>query len=376
MIKYLGSKRLLVPAIAAAARALCARTAVDLFSGTTRVAQGLKSAGLEVIANDIASYGEILARCYVEADARTVDPADVAGLLAHLERLPPRPGYFTETFCIQSRYFRPENGARIDAIRDEIDRLRLDRTLEAIALTSLLEGADRVDSTTGLQMAYLKAWAPRAREKLALRVPRLLSGPGRATREDANALVRRLARVDLAYIDPPYNQHSFFSNYHVWESLVRNDRPEVYGVACKRIDCRENRSPYNSRRAFRPAIESLLADLRSRFVLLSCSSEGYLDPECVPALLGRWDALSVLEIDFRRYVGAQIGIHNPRGEKVGRISHLRNREYLFLAGEDRSSVAAAASAAADALGGTSRNAIPIGAGRARSGGIAPDRPFP
>jgi adenine-specific DNA-methyltransferase len=35
-------------------------------------------------------------------------------------------------------------------------------------------------------------------------------------------------------------------------------------------------------------------------------------------------------VDYKRYVGAQIGIYNPRGEKVGRVSHLRNKELLYI----------------------------------------------
>jgi adenine-specific DNA-methyltransferase len=353
VIKYIGSKRLLVPAIAAVARSLPdARIGLDLFAGTTRVAQGMKQAGLEVHANDTASYSEVLARCYIATDAREIAGEEVDRLLEHLAGLPPSPGYFTETFCVRSRFLHPKNGARVDAIRDEIDRIPLSPGLRAIALTSLLEAADRVDSTTGLQMAYLKEWAPRAHDDLTLRAPRLLPGRGEATREDAASLVRRLDEVDLAYVDPPYNQHSYFGNYHVWETLVRNDRPEVYGIACKRIDCRENRSAFNSRRGFRPALEELLAGLRARYLLLSCSSEGYLDPAEAPGLLSRFGAVGILEVDFKRYVGAQIGIHNPKGEKVGRISHLRNREYLLLAGEDRSAISAALAAAAAALDGT------------------------
>lgn len=353
MIKYIGSKRRLVPAISALARALPgARTTVDLFAGTTRVAQAFKEAGLSVHANDTASYSEVLARCYIEVDARVVDECALARLLAELQALPPAPGYVTETFCERSRYFHPKNGARIDAIRAEIDRRTLDRTARAVALTSLLEAADRVDSTTGLQMAYLKQWAPRALDDLQLRMPRLLPGRGSVTRADANRLVRRLPPIDLAYVDPPYNQHSFFRNYHVWESVVRNDSPDVYGVACKRIDCRTRRSRYNSSSAFQGALEDLLAHLRARYVLLSCSSEGYLDVETAPALLQRFGAVAGFRVDSRRYVGAQIGIHNPKGEKVGRISHLSNHEYLFLAGPDPGAVREGLGAAAEALAGT------------------------
>lgn len=364
MIKYIGSKRVIVPAIVAAVRALPrVSAAVDLFAGTTRVAQGLKAAGLHVHANDTASYSDILARCYIETDGGSVDRIEVERILDHLQRLPSHPGYFTETFCERSRYFHPKNGARIDAIRTEIESLDLDRTHHAIALTSLLEAADRVDSTTGLQMAYLKSWAPRAMGDLELRMPQLLPGAGRSTCRDANQLVRDLDDVDCAYIDPPYNQHSYYRNYHVWETLIRNDQPDVYGVACKRIDCRQTVSAYNSRPAFHRTLADLLDNLRSRFVILSCSSEGYLDPDDAPALFDRWEAISALEIDSKRYVGAQIGIHNPDGEKVGRVSHLRNSEYLFIAGPDIDSVDAAVAAGAAAMRAQSRTASVVSADR-------------
>src|SRR6476469_217763 len=68
-IKYLGSKRRLVPALSAVARAAGARTAVDLFTGTTRVAQAFKAGGVEVTAVDNARYAHTFARCYVETDA-------------------------------------------------------------------------------------------------------------------------------------------------------------------------------------------------------------------------------------------------------------------------------------------------------------------
>jgi adenine-specific DNA-methyltransferase len=352
VIKYIGSKRRLVPAIVGLARALPAvRTAVDLFAGTTRVAQGLKTAGLRVHANDTATYSEVLGRCYIETDGSAVDRRALARLLEELQELPATPGYFAETFCERSRYFHPKNGARIDAVRAEIDRRGLDRNARAVALTSLLEAADRVDSTTGLQMAYLKQWAPRALEDLRLRMPHLLAGPGSVTRANANRLVRRLPPIDLAYVDPPYNQHSFFRNYHVWETLVRNDRPEFYGVACKRMDCRTRSSSYNSPGRFAAALRDLLDHLGARYVLLSCSSEGYLDVPEVPGLLQRFGAVAALRVDSKRYVGAQIGIHNPKGEKVGRISHLRNHEYLFLAGPDAGAVRDALQGAAAALSG-------------------------
>ncbi len=343
MIKYLGSKRLLVPAIVRAAKSFpdVARV-LDLFSGTSRVGHALKQAGFEVVANDHLAYATTLARCYVQADReRWLAPAE--RLLRELSALPPAPGYFTETFCERSRFFQPHNGARVDAIRESIAARVLDPELEAIALVALMEAADRVDSTTGVQMAYLKQWAPRAYNALELRVPALLPGRGVALGLDAEVAAGEV-EVDLAYLDPPYNQHRYVGNYHIWETLVRWDKPDVYGVACKSVSSRDVKSAFNSKREIRDAFARVLDRLRAKHLLVSFSDEGYLGRDELLALLAPRGDVEVVDIDFKRYVGAQIGIFNPSGERVGKVSHLRNTEHLFVVSRAPGAAARAAAA--------------------------------
>jgi adenine-specific DNA-methyltransferase len=337
VIKYIGSKRRLVPVLGELAERARARTALDLFTGTTRVAQELKRRGVFTWAVDSARYSHALARCYVEADARAVDRRELRAALAHLDALPGREGYFTETFCRQSRYLQPANGARVDAIRDALRDEFGGSPLFPILLTSLLEAADRVDSTTGLQMAYLKEWAPRARNRLELREPALLDGAGAALRGDALELAPLLPEVDLAYLDPPYNQHSYYRNYHVWETLVAWDAPGHYGVACKRDDCRDpaTRSPFNSRPRFRDALAEVVRAVRARVLLLSYNDEAWVSLDELMELCAPRGAVAVLEFDSARYVGARIGIHDPSGRRVGRVGRLRNVEYVLVSGDAR-----------------------------------------
>lgn len=347
MIKYIGSKRTLIPliqdAVGSAAAALPGRsgTVIDLFSGTSRVGHALKRAGYRVLANDHNAYASTLARCYVQADAERV-LADASALIAEFNaRIRGgwgEPGYFTETFCVKSRFFQPKNGERIDAIRGEIAARGLGPELEAVVLVSLMEAADRVDSTTGVQMAYLKSWSPRSFNDMELRVPEVLPRPaaGACAGFEMDALeAARSLEGDIAYVDPPYNQHAYNGNYHVWESLVRWDKPEVYGVACKRVDVRERRSVFNSRPRFRAAMEDLLGAIRAPVIVASFSDEGYVTrtemQEMLAGLRGGGTRVLTIATDFPRYVGARIGIYNPRGERVGRVGRLRNTEYVFVA---------------------------------------------
>jgi adenine-specific DNA-methyltransferase len=349
VIKYLGSKRRLVPVLGEIFTAVDARTALDLFTGTTRVAQEFKQRGGIVTAVDSARYSEVFARCYVETDAATIDRAALADALARLDGLPGRAGYFTETFCVASRYLRPENGERVDAIRARVEDEHAGSSLYPLLLTSLIEAADRVDSTVGVQMAYLKAWAPRAFNRLTLRMPELLAGPGVAHRGDAVELAAMLGSFDLAYLDPPYNQHRYFTNYHVWETLVAGDEPEHYGVACKRVDARDERtkSAFNRKREMPGALRACLESVDARVTVLSYNDESWITLDELLAFGARRGHVVALAFDSARYVGAQIGIHNPNGERVGEVSHLRNLEYLVVSGE-RDAVERATAPFADA----------------------------
>ncbi len=333
MIKYLGSKRRLVGELGRLFAAAGAHTGLDLFTGTTRVAQEFNRQGGFTTCVDTAAYSEVLAQCYVVTDAAAVDAAELAEALARLESLPGRRGYVTEVFCEQARYFHPDNGVRIDAIRDGIDELYGDHRLRPVLLTALLEAADRVDSTVGLQMAYLKEWAPRALRPLRLTAPALTAGTGRALRGDAAALVPTLEPVDVAYLDPPYNQHRYFTNYHVWETLVRWDAPEYYGVACKRVDARDDttRSAFNSKRTIAAALAGVIEAVRADTAVVSFNNEGFVPlPALVEMCEARGHPVEVLAFDTRRYIGQRLGVFGPDGRKVGVPGPERNIEYVLV----------------------------------------------
>ncbi len=338
MIKYLGSKRQLIPWIIDTIKTNCpdATSVLDLFSGTSRVGYALKESGYSVQANDHNRFAYHLAHCYLETHLEDI-PDNFANVIDHLNALPGRPGFFTKTYCEDARFFHPDNGARIDAIRHEIDRLDFAPHLRSVLLVSLMEAADRIDSTCGIQMAYLKTWAKRASLPLTLRIPKLLPKAKdrfyRAHCLDALDAATAIT-CDAVYLDPPYNQHSYRGNYHIWETLVENDMPEVYGKAQKRIDCRTQKSNFNSKRKFRETLLQVLHALKSRHLVVSFSDEGFIGQSDLEGLLSQFGRVAIFDITYKRYVGAQIGIYNQFGIKVGEVKKLQNKEFLYVVNRD------------------------------------------
>jgi adenine-specific DNA-methyltransferase len=335
MIKYLGSKRTLIPVLSQLGQASGAKTALDLFTGTTRVAQAFKKLGIIVTASDVASYAECFGKTWIELDGNTVNHSELKQALLELESLPGEAGYFTQKFCVEARYFQPKNGERVDAIRERIESDYRDSWMYYPLLTSLILGADRVDSTTGIQMAFLKGWASRSGNRLELRDPELLPGSGHSIRGDALEIVKDLPAVDLAYLDPPYNQHRYFSNYHIWESLVRWDKPDTYGIANKRLDARdaEMKSPFNSKKTMSKSLAQLVSDLKCETMVLSYNNESWLSRDELLAIASKQGHVEILDFDFKRYVGSQIGVFNKAGERVGNPGAKRNIEHIVIAGE-------------------------------------------
>ncbi|NNE17257.1 MAG: hypothetical protein HKN10_02160 [Myxococcales bacterium] len=119
---------------------------------------------------------------------------------------------------------------------------------------------------------------------------------------------------------------------------MRWDKPETYGVANKRVQCKEYKSDFNSKRRIHQGLREVLEALRCKHLLVSFNNEGHVGREEMIDLLSERGHVGVVSVDFKRYVGAQIGIHNPSGEKVGRVSHLRNKEYLFVVSDRRDTV--------------------------------------
>jgi adenine-specific DNA-methyltransferase len=354
-IKYAGSKLKLLPQILQLSKKVDARTVLDGFSGTTRVSQAFAKTGYRVIANDVSVWSEVFGTCYLK---NTKQRREYEELIRHLNAVPPVDGWFTEQYgglpnggsAVQAdglkKPWQIHNTRKLDAVRTEIDRLRLSPVDKAVALTSLILALDSVDSTLGHHVAYLQDWSPRSYKKLFLRVPQVFVAeqPHKVYRGDIFDLVGRHP-VDLAYFDPPYGSNNekmppsrvrYASYYHLWTTICLNDTPPLFGKARRRADTsdtvagsefEEFRRNENGRFLAVEAIDRLLRETQARWIILSYSSGGRATAEeLVDVLSANGTILDTIEIDYKRNVMAEMKWTN----EWLRDADVPNREFLFL----------------------------------------------
>jgi adenine-specific DNA-methyltransferase len=341
-IKYAGSKLKLLPHILELASKIKPRTVFDGFSGTTRVSQAFAQCACRVIANDIAVWSKVFGDCYLLSP----HPREhYQRLIDHLNSLPGKHGWFTEYYSGDfKKPWQRHNTLKLDAIREEIEKLRNDE--KAVALASLILAMDEVDSTIGHYASYLNDWSPRSYREMKLRVPRII--PKTHEHEVHNADIFDLVKsidADLAYYDPPYGSNNdkmppsrvrYAAYYHLWTSICLFDNPPVFGKANRRADTsdvlsasvfEEYRRNDNGRFIVVEAIERLLRETRARHIILSYSSGGRATAEELNDVIRRAGKLiDVVAVDYKRNV---MGGMRRTNEWV-RDADETNREFLFL----------------------------------------------
>lgn len=354
-IKYTGSKLKLLPYILQLINKVKPHTVLDGFSGTTRVSQALAQTGYRVIANDISAWSEIFGKCYL---LNKYSKEHYQPIVDHLNALPGRDGWFTEHYggdpnagCSistdgQKKPWQRHNTQRLDAIRDEIDRLSLSDAERAVLLTSLILALDSVDSTIGHFASYLNDWSPRSYKKLQLQVPRIFAQKEKhvVNRRDIFDLMPKV-KADLAYFDPPYGSNNekmppsrvrYSAYYHLWTTISMNDKPSIFGKAGRRADSsdkiacsqfEEFRKGDSGRFIAVEAIERMLTQAQVEHIILSYSSGGRATAqELTNVIESVGSVVEAIDLDYRKNVMSGMRwTHEWIAE-----AEKPNREFLFL----------------------------------------------
>ena len=336
IITYIGNKRALLGQIGQVVEGVKRRMGkerlrvFDVFSGSGIVSRYLKAHASTLISNDIEDYAAVVGRCYLR-NRSTVDMRVLTDIVGDMNRrveansLPP--GFIEELYAPRDEsritredrvFYTRDNARRLDGYRQMIDTVPED--VRELLLGPLLSEASIHSNTAGVFKGFYKNRETkvgqfggtgsdalvRIKGMIVLEPPVLsrFECDYDVLQEDANGAARRVRDLDLAYIDPPYNQHPYGSNYFMLNLLVRYERPQRISRVSG-IPAGWRRSGYNVRAKSLPLMRDLLHSLDARFLLVSFNNEGFITTEEMRALLGEIGSVEVLETHYNAFRGSR-----------------------------------------------------------------------
>jgi adenine-specific DNA-methyltransferase len=332
LITYLGNKRSLIGSIEKVVQKVCQSLGkerlltCDVFSGSGVVSRMLKKYSYEIHANDFESYAAVVSRAYLtnkyEIDfkllSNTIDKInkivlDGKGPKGFIRKLYSPLDDANIKFG-ERVFYTNENARRIDAyaqlIREEPEKL------QDLLLGPLLSAASMHANTGGVFKGFYKNSdtgigqfggsgvdaISRIMSPIELRLPVLSKFDSKVSvsQTDAAILCNEMKPVDLAYLDPPYNQHPYGSNYFMLNLIVNYKEPlsisEVSGIPDD-----WQRSPYNKKYEAFETLKALVTKLPSRYILLSFSDDGFLNPKDLQSLFNNLGKTEVFDIEYNTY---------------------------------------------------------------------------
>ncbi|MBE2984165.1 DNA adenine methylase [Campylobacter sp. RM9344] len=334
ILTYLGNKRALLGLIGQGVKYAKSKldkdklSCGDLFSGSGIVARFLKQHSNFIIANDIELYSRIANECYLYNADEEFKTHLKASYQAFVKRINKelKPGFITELYApkddknIQKgerAFYTRKNAIFIDTARNLIDDLPCE--MQKFFIAPLLYEASNRANTSGVFKGFYKNKQgigqyggegqnalKRITGDILLKMPVFsnFSVPYTVFQKDANAIVSDLDTLDLVYLDPPYNQHPYSSNYFMLNLIAKNERPsEISKVSGISQDW--NRSVYNQKTKAPEAFFDLINSLKARFVLISFNSEGFITRENFVHNLAKMGELKILEQRYNAFRGSR-----------------------------------------------------------------------
>lgn len=359
-IKYIGSKKTIIPYIIKLIEEKCDKieTAIDVFTGTTRVAQAFRQKGWTVTTSDLNWASEAYSNTFI----MNKDNQHLQKYIDELNNIPPSADWITKNYCdavgadgtTKVCVWQSHNSEKADAIRNKIEEYtELAQWEKMTLITSLIVALDKVDNTVGVQQAYLKEWCARSYNKMKLVRPSmpleqnskewssifdiealdLMKFPrGDHLRGDALKLI--YPKSDIAYLDPPYSSHSYATYYHIWDSIVAWDKPNVALNTNRRVDrtgntSEEMKSMWNSKTTATKAFEQLIERLPVKYIVISYNDESIVKRNELVNICNKYDKNGeaiYTEFDYKRNIMSSIGnaqLHNTTYKT-------ENKEILIL----------------------------------------------
>jgi len=334
IITYIGNKRALLPFIGSALQTIKQDLGrdklriVDLFSGSGVVARYFKQHAEHIIANDLETYSRVSNQCFLSNES-VINRQALTELCNRLhDEIESRlaPGFITRLYAPNDElaiqptdrvFYTRRNAMYLDTARQLIEAAPTD--YRHLLLAPLLAKASVHANTSGVFKGFYKGkhgsgqFGGHGRDALTrilgnIRlVPPVLSRfecSSEVCQQDANVLVKDLDPVDVAYIDPPYNQHPYGSNYFMLNLLADYREPSAISTVSG-IPVDWNRSRYNQRAEAESALLELVAACRAKYLLISYNSEGFVANDRFVDALQNLGQLTVMQTAYNTFRGSR-----------------------------------------------------------------------
>jgi len=350
LITYIGNKRALLDFIGVGVKKVQTKLnknklkMFDVFSGSGIVARYFKQFSDLLIVNDLEKYSKVINECYLSNESEL----NLNLLREYYEELVSKSnkellcGIIAENYAPSDNenikpdervFYTRRNAMYIDTVRLLIDTLPQNE--QKYFLAPLLSEASIHANTSGVFKGFYKnketglgQFGGKNRDALfritgdiMLPFP-IFSNFNSETiicNSDSNEIIGSLPEVDIAYLDPPYNQHPYGSNYFMLNLILEYKYPEKISKVSG-IPENWNRSAFNKENHALNALTCLVENIKAKYVLVSFNSEGFISIEQMKNMLERFGKLEVLETKYNTFRGSR----NLNGREI----HVK--EYLYL----------------------------------------------
>ena len=223
-------------------------------------------------------------------------------------------------------YFTPENAARIDYFRKQIEEWHKNKLLSEaeymLLLASLVESVSRVSNTAGVYGAFLKKWDGRALKPIEFIKPAYNACDSLNIKiyNDKTENIISDVKCDILYLDPPYTQNQYGTQYHLLETLILNDHPSVSKVTGSR-PVMPMRSDWSKEYKAHILLDKIIANTTARYIVMSYNNDGLMSKEYIEAVMKRYgkpETYCCKKISYKKY-------QNWKSQ-----NHKEHFEYLFF----------------------------------------------
>lgn len=298
----------------------------DIFAGTGIVGRTFKKEVKQVISNDLEHYSYVLNKNYIE------NHEEIPNCEKYIEELNNLPliddGFIYQNYCMgsgsQRQYFSDENGKKIDTIRTKIKEWYSDEKIEDnlyyFLLASLLESADKIANTASVYGAFLKHIKKSASKELVLQPAHFIENDNshQVFNTDSNELIKEISG-DILYLDPPYNQRQYSSNYHMLNTITKYDNFIPKG----KTGLREyNRSDYSKKNKVHNSFEDLIKNAKFKYIFLSYNNEGLMSENDVKNIMEKYGKYSLKTKEYQRFKADKTESRNHKADKTYEYLHI------------------------------------------------------